>query len=1144
MSNPAPYVPVLPLQAVWKSVLSQDIITTATIPVDSNTPAPVGVFRSERNGSEYPEALAIVNTGRGRQLCHVARDSGSDGGWRAEPLFSGQLAEQVAAGVAYAGSSAAQVCGVFLHDGKLSSTALADDGSTWLSPASIEGGAVDKLRVAYSPNGRVVFYGANTGGNLITVYQAGAKEPFVSSVCDTQGALSSGDFVLCMTDEEPWTILANLGGKAHVISGVLGGAKAATSGRAPGFDQPLKQVSLGYWSAAQNTLVFLLIGEDNQLHAWSQGQTSAAQSQSIPNGKVAQATGHVSDDGSLHVYAVDSNQQLWVLHQAPKNPWNNNGSPNWAPIMALDQGVARIASDMNPAAEPALFGLAAGDFSLRLHALDDTSRLWKSHKVLQKSAKAYEVTRFRTEVSVIDANGQPLPSRPVKLKVKEGSSAVDVWAAGRVHTIDDQSIELKTDATGKLTLAILTTEGLTCPHLVMTGDGLGTAIEIQPAGETHSYLAGRGTLHPTHPSGELPVFDESGTTLSKATVNGRALAPGASNPELAATAAKAIRVAAAVGAGKAGPEVYGFAGSLQQHAPSFQVFHSAEQLHAHRTKLGYVRLEDVQGGADWKSFFGDIFEGIKNGVIKVLHFAVDAARKIVDLTLKIAGWTADVLGLPFDGIEKAADFMAGVFNAVDAGIDKVVDWLKALFDFGSIWRTKMALQEGILRIPGYVTGLARSGQKAADGWFIERRADVDVMFDQMKAKYQGQTFEQQPNWQQPGGTPGTTPIVGGASASDFTSNPHHNWLQDKVSSYSPEYTVPQNDSQKGPWDAFAVHVGKAGNEFEAALGEFSKAVSELIKNPASFGSVGIPSLIDMLRHLLHALLELCDAGAAAIAGIAESAMQALDALLNTELQLGFVNTLWEWVASAAGYANDGKLTMAALISLFAAFPCTIIYKLIVGVKEEPFPQGRFPAAVHSGMLGISMPKPCRVIACILTMVSVVPAIISDVLGDAAPWWMTVIGIGFSAAVWILNNGYPELSGIQWAGLSAVAANMLWLLPAVYFIIETENAVLLDKIKAAKGTISGVLTTAYGVASLVFGIVQDVTTTLPAGKGIANILSPLPSVFAFLDLESIRANPAIAPFAIGAKIVFDFVGKVGGGAELLVTELKAPAVATA
>src|SRR5262249_1433003 len=157
---------------------------------------------------------------------------------------------------------------------------------TWSAPLAIEGGAMDRLRVAYSPNGRVVFYGANPAGNLVTVYQSGSKEPFVSKVCDTQASLSGGDFVLSLTDEEPWTIVANVKGKAQVITGVLGGAKAASSGPAPGFDQPLKQVSLGYWCPAQNTLIFLLVGNDDQLHAWSQGQTSPAQAQAIPRSKV------------------------------------------------------------------------------------------------------------------------------------------------------------------------------------------------------------------------------------------------------------------------------------------------------------------------------------------------------------------------------------------------------------------------------------------------------------------------------------------------------------------------------------------------------------------------------------------------------------------------------------------------------------------------------------------------------------------------------------------------------------------------------------------------------------------------------------------------------------------------------------------
>jgi hypothetical protein len=77
----------------------------------------VGVFTNPASGGQTGNAevgaLAIVNTGTGKQLCHIARDRGTDGGWRVIPLFRGQSADQVAAAVAYAGTSASAVYGLF-----------------------------------------------------------------------------------------------------------------------------------------------------------------------------------------------------------------------------------------------------------------------------------------------------------------------------------------------------------------------------------------------------------------------------------------------------------------------------------------------------------------------------------------------------------------------------------------------------------------------------------------------------------------------------------------------------------------------------------------------------------------------------------------------------------------------------------------------------------------------------------------------------------------------------------------------------------------------------------------------------------------------------------------------------------------------
>ena len=204
-------------------------------------------------------------------------------------------------------------------------------------------------------------------------------------------------------------------------------------------------------------------------------------------------------------------------------------------------------------------------------------------------------------------------------------------------------------------------------------------------------------------------------------------------------------------------------------------------------------------------------------------------------------------------------------------------------------------------------------------------------------------------------------------------------------------------------------------------------------------------------------------------------------------------------------------------------------------------QCRIVACAPAGLLGIQMPRVCREIACIVKMVAFIPSSAGHILGEAKPVWLTVLGLGFTVAVWVLENGYPELTGLQWATLGVAAGNLAWIAPAAYFVLETENAVLLEKIKAAKGDIMAVAFSLYGAVSLAIGIILDATTTVPLGQAIANILEPLPSLFSFLDLSPIR-DSELAPFAIGAQVVMTFVGAVGGGAEQLVSVRQSPAAA--
>jgi hypothetical protein len=660
---------------------------------------------------------------------------------------------------------------------------------------------------------------------------------------------------------------------------------------------------------------------------------------------------------------------------------------------------------MNPAAAPSLFAIDGGDYSLRLHALDAGSRMWKSQKILQHKAEAYEVTRHRAEVRIIDANARALPNQAVNVAVAKGSSAVEVWAGGRLHLVDEKGTTLNTDITGKLTVAIIATEnGLACPNLVVSCEGLPEAQTIRPAGGLHEYLSGKGTLNPTNPSdrggGPLPQFDSDGKTLKTAKVSGKLLAPGASDSksdtDTAANVAGAIQKGAHLALGNTPPGVYGFGGSLVKGHTTFQVFHTPEEFQAHCEAAGMNQL-----GGFWdelKDFFGDIFEGIKNFVIKIAHFAVDVARSIVQFTLDVAELAGQLLHLDISGIEKAASFMHGFFNSVDADIDKVVEWLKALFDFGAIWRTKMAIQQGVEDFSPYVIRLAGQMQQVADGWFAKQKQAVNDAFDAIQLKYAGQSYGQLGNWQNPCAPPSGQPVAGGAAPSDFTNNPHHNWLHDKVTSYSPDTSgLKPGGSVDDLWKDVAKRFADSGKEFRAAIDALQDAVWTTIKEPSSFASKGVPELIEMLRDLALAVLDLLDAIVDSVAALIGTGMDLLDKMLKAELPLGFLNTLWRWMAEGAGYPEDATLNLYSLGALLAALPTTLIYKLVEGVDHEPFPSGKLPAPLPgplAAQLGIQMPWQSVLTSDIVRMIQVIPAGTADFLASNSPGWLTAVNIGF------------------------------------------------------------------------------------------------------------------------------------------------------
>lgn len=231
-----------------------------------------------------------------------------------------------------------------------------------------------------------------------------------------------------------------------------------------------------------------------------------------------------------------------------------------------------------------------------------------------------------------------------------------------------------------------------------------------------------------------------------------------------------------------------------------------------------------------------------------------------------------------------------------------------------------------------------------------------------------------------------------------------------MTSYSPDTSgLTLGDSVEELWKTVVKHLKDSGKEFQAAFEKLREAVWTTVTDPSSFATKAIPDLLEMFRDLALAGLDLLDALLDSVAALIGTAMQLIDDLLKAELPLGFLNTLWKWMAEGAGYPKDDTLNLYSLGALLAALPCTLIYKLIEGVDHEPFPSGKLPAPLPGPLatqLGITMPWQSVLTSDIIRMLQVIPAGAADVMASNSPGWLTGVNICVGAGIWVLRHGYP------------------------------------------------------------------------------------------------------------------------------------------
>ncbi|MGW1076120.1 hypothetical protein [Streptomyces sp. NPDC002537] len=1149
----------VPRRVAVSDVIGQDALFGNPLSLTREGAAkPVVAFRNPHRFPKAPELQheALVRTwpagAEKPQVLHVMPQLGHESGWAARQVFADHAPEEMV--VVEAGPTTVQC--FFRSGDQVFLSHLEEAG--WGKPKEyIPARKLIGLQVAYTPGHPPLVYGRfrDTPTALyLSVGEDGGHEHFS---CAMKADSTSRAVLLRRAPGDSW-VFAAWPSQSSVRVGI-NSSRHRTEGHVLTyeFDQPVDAV-VGGLGLADSGVLYLVRTRDGNLHQLrvtvlgarggepnSRSYAMAGQSMGRLNFRAdaVQLTGLTRLEAVWDLFGEDDDGTLWAMRQDPDLPREENGTLRWAPPVPLDRNIGGTSISHAPGHSTALFSYTRDGTSLRLDVQDEKSGMWQ--EVILRvhvpeprpgetgdvgpdgGTQLHEMSRHRLEAVLTDDQGAPVPKCRVLLKVADGSTPCRVVCQGRTVAVSREPAELFTDSYGRLTIS-LPADGLATPRLELTAEGLKSPVLLEPGRTVHEYLAGkRKTLNPTNPGGGLPEFTEDGKGLDR-------LAPGV-DPGDAGSAAKAIRKSAAIGLGIDTSDAgFSFAladgGTAGRGGVTCATLRSQEDV---RQQLALMEAgpgvalatgvtgELPEGYSLWDKAVGvwhkitkvagDLWHGLKRGAMVITEAVVEGGKKLVTLAVRIGKVVIKGIKLGLHALEQVAHFIVQVLKAIGAAIEKIIEWLKALFSFRDIWNTKKAFEQAMDSAGPLLRNAAKEVARDARQWIDQGKRDLHTCIQQFAKQHGGRPLV-------PRVPDSHSGVAGAASGHDV----HRNWLMDKVQAQSmPLFTGDGGAEGYEVPDSLAAWVEQSVARLGDSGVAYARAVGDLLKNPdASLGEFAIAS-----EGVVDVGLDLAAALVSEIERLVENGLQAFRSMLDTELHLGPLNKLWDWLATLAGHSGD-RLTFGGLLALLAALPVTIAYKLLYGADDQPFPHGSLPQPPAAGANAeeeFGAVRTCLMVSGLLQAMNVMTATTADILGEEAPDWLTAVGLTLAAIIAGLSN-----AGLGWKGLKAILGWILFAgtVAAAVVGIGMWAFVKNERIKEFAQTAGPVILTVLGLGSLGYMIYQAVDNQLKGWALAGSVLILTTALSEFLNVPRIRDSQG--EWSIPAKVGIDTIGNGIGG----------------
>ncbi|UBF30749.1 hypothetical protein K9N68_39830 (plasmid) [Kovacikia minuta CCNUW1] len=340
-------------------------------------------------------------------------------------------------------------------------------------------------------------------------------------------------------------------------------------------------------------------------------------------------------------------------------------------------------------------------------------------------------------------------------------------------------------------------------------------------------------------------------------------------------------------------------------------------------------------------------------------------------------------------VEDIAHAIASFFVALAKLIKDIIEALSVLFHFGEImWTQKWLAGQVTTQVSALKTLIQQNVIPNIDSFFGQSTTEIQQVFNQLRSKLNpNQGTKQLPG---SGATSHTTFKAGpgsvGPNSSGSSRSVHCSWSLQKM-----KHGLPGTNLSPSTMQVADSSVSDFINTFIQRLsdGDLSSAFAQLktdFTNTFSSCSVStffdnlLITLLDMIETLVLAAMDVAQAFVDGFMEIINDVIDTVMSAITSEIDIPVLSWLYHEITGE-------HLTILNLVTLVAAIPVTIIYRVVEG--EYPS-QGFEKASMTAVQVGINPPLPPfarRVLGVSAGMAAVIAGMINafaDAFGEESP----------------------------------------------------------------------------------------------------------------------------------------------------------------